>query len=108
MSQCFTTAELAAEWWRVESDMSAISDYNTTHEPTWSNVDDGDYVRHKQIQRTIERFAALPHAHRELPELPVYIFVCDQCTFSWRTDNHSRGETVLKNHTYLAHEMESY
>lgn len=105
MSQFFTAAELAAEWWRVESDLSAISDYNTTHEPTWSNVDDSDYGRHKQIQRTIERFAALPHAH---PELHVFIFECHQCAFTWRTDNHRHGETVLQNHVYLAHEMEAY
>lgn len=65
MSQRFTDAELACEWWRVDADLEAIGEYNRTHEKTWEHVDDGDYERHGEIKKALYRFATLPHAHQE-------------------------------------------
>lgn len=63
MSQRFSDAELACEWWRVDADLTAIGEYNHTHEKTWEHVEDGDFERHREIQKTLHRFATLPHAH---------------------------------------------
>lgn len=65
MSQRFSDAELACEWWRLETDLAAISEYNCTHDDAWTNVDHGDYHRHQEIQDTFHRFATHPHAHPE-------------------------------------------
>lgn len=63
MSQRFSDAELACEWWRVDADIIAIGEYNRTHEKTWEHVDDDDDERHQEIHAIIHRFATLPHAH---------------------------------------------
>lgn len=63
MSQRFSDAELAAEWWRTQLDAFVIGEYNKTFEPSWSEIDMADYERHGEIARTIRRFATLPHAH---------------------------------------------
>lgn len=80
MSQRFTDAELAAEYWRAESDASVIAEYNgpgnywrTPSEPD-ANRDIG-WEEHDERRETLERFATLPHAHD--PE-PRTVYAYDQ------------------------------
>ena len=63
MSQRFSDAELAAEWLRVDADVTQIGEWNSTFDPSWSRVDNRDEYRHTEIHAIIYRFATLPHAH---------------------------------------------
>lgn len=70
MSQRFSDAELAAEYWRAEHDASIIAEYNspgtywtTEHEPNENR--DVYWEEHDERREAIERFATLPHAHPE-------------------------------------------
>lgn len=70
MSQRFTDAELAAEYWRAVSDASTIAEYNgpgnywrTPSEPN-ANRDIG-WEEHDERRETLERFATLPHELEE-------------------------------------------
>lgn len=65
MSQRFSDAELAAEWWRVDADVTQIGEWNSTFDPSWSRVDNRDEYRHAEIHAIIHRFATLPHEHPE-------------------------------------------
>lgn len=77
MSQRFTEAELAAEYWRAEHDASTIAEYNgpgdywrTPSEPN-GNRDIG-WEEHDERRETIHRFAPLPHAHQ-----PTHMCTCN-------------------------------
>lgn len=62
MSQRFSDAELAAEYWRSEVDI-ATDGYSLAEEGTdWESFSDPII---QARQRTLFRFATLPHAHQE-------------------------------------------
>lgn len=60
MSQRFTDAELAAEYWRAELDV-ATDGYSLNEEGCDWEIFSDPIIQ--QRQKTLHRFATLPHAH---------------------------------------------
>jgi len=69
MSQRFSDAELAAEYWRAESDNDWVSMMGRCADGNW----DGSKVEHVNRKLVLHRFATLPHAHDPEPKT-VYVY----------------------------------
>ena len=68
MSQRFSDAELAAEWWRAANDWNAeLYGFQTGDEPQWRRGNNHEERFENADERLdiIERFATLPHAHED-------------------------------------------
>lgn len=89
MSQRFSDAELAAEYWYAKARASSIE--ANGYSPHYHLAD----------AETFHRFATLPHAQ---DEPGAYVFQCKNCPASWETDDEQRLKIFARNHQYLSHD----
>lgn len=102
MSQRFTDAELAAEFWFASGEFNAGTEgYRVEWFGGETRFTRNDELRAQAQVETLKRFATLPHAQ---DEPGAYVFQCKNCPASWETDDEQRLKIFARNHQYLSHD----
>lgn len=106
MSQRFTEAELAAEYWQAMAHSQVM--INMANNPKTTHTEYVDKIMRANEDTTkaavLFRLATQPHAHEE-PK--AHRFSCNQCPATLETDDAVQGGYWISNHYRINHTTET-